>query len=88
MRTGVVWGVGIALGALLNAVYGAMHFGEDPEGSLGNFAASAVFALIAIAMARPSRTTRPEFRHLQEDQQATAAGVVPQAAPGRPPSRA
>lgn len=64
MRVRIAWIGGIALAALCNVGYGALHFREDPEAALGHFAASVVMVVVTVGIARPweTRAKRQERR--------------------------
>lgn len=53
MRVRIAWIGGIAVAALCNVGYGALHFREDPEAALGHFAASVAMVVVTVGIARP-----------------------------------
>lgn len=54
-----LWSALLALAAAANAAYGATHLKEDPEGSIGNFSASALMLAVAIHVASPHSGRKP-----------------------------
>ncbi len=71
MRVRIAWIGGIALAALCNVGYGAMHFREDPEAALGHFAASVAMVVVTGGIARPwetcgKRRERREAAHRED----------------------
>lgn len=59
MRVRFLWSALLALAAVANAAYGAMHLKEDPEGSIGNFSASAMMLAAAVFVGSPHSGPKP-----------------------------